>query len=125
MTPSPIDATLPGLRCPGGRQPVERKRPHGDSYRRGAAVERRFVAWLRAHGWTPVRSANSRGPADVWATRPEGLGLFQVKVTEARPTPGEREKALAALRTVDAPPGTRKELVWWDTRGRCWQFWSV
>lgn len=48
-------------------------------YARGAAFERRVRAALEKQGYQVIRSAGSRGAADLWAAKPGELLLVQCK----------------------------------------------
>lgn len=56
------------------------KRPgSGRNYARGRGAEYRAAGFLRARGYSVVRSAKSHGPADLLAGRDGGVLAVQVK----------------------------------------------
>lgn len=95
--------------------------------RKGADFERRCRQDLEDAGWQVVRSAASKGPADLWATRVEQgrLRLLMVQVkANSRPI-GVREwntfcqhceLSLAEPIIADKLPG-RPAPIWWKITG--------
>lgn len=110
-----------GLRVPGGRRsiPEHRRRSPAGRYRFGATKERDAAERMRRLGYTPVRSAGSRGAADVLGLNAHGEALaVQVKAGRRQPAPGEIADALGEL--MSAFPAARCELWWWDSTRRTW-----
>ena len=76
-------------------------------YGRGRAAEHRARVTLEAAGYTVVRSAGSRGPADLVAWNAQGWRLIQVKRGRDGISPLDRE----TFAQLPVPSGTLKE-VW-------------
>jgi Holliday junction resolvase len=81
--------------------------------RKGATAERKARHLLEASGFVVVRSAASKGVADLVAWNTLGFLLVSVKSGTARPSALERE----ALAAVPAPANTSKEF--WRFPDRC------
>lgn len=87
------------------------------NYQRGAYRERLARKELEARGYTVVRSAGSKGAADLVAICKNHVLLVQVK------SEGEvRSDDLDRLRAIPAPRSIRCE-VWERLRGR-WKIYS-
>jgi len=82
-----------------------------DRYRKGARYERRAKAELEEDGWVVVRSAGSKGGADLVAIK---VRQIQIKaVNEPRGWAGELEEMVSRL---PGGPGLTRELWIWNKR---------
>jgi len=82
-----------------------------DRYAKGARYERRAKAELEEDGWVVVRSAGSKGGADLVAIK---VRQIQIKaVNEPRGWAGELEGIAMRL---PAGPGLTRELWIWNKR---------
>jgi len=80
-------------------------------YRKGVKYERRAKAELEEAGWVVIRSAGSKGGADLVAIK---VRQIQVKATnEPRGWAGELEEMRERL---PAAPGMTRELWVWNRR---------
>lgn len=70
---------------------------------RGAAFERTTRARLEAEGWHCVRSAGSRGPADLYAFRDGDVWLVQCKIG-GRLGPAERDELVNLAAVLSGGP---------------------
>lgn len=97
------------------------------SARKGAAFERLCRQQLEDAGWQVVRSAASKGPADLWAVRREdnAVRLIVIQAKAGRqpmgPTEWNRfcefaEQVLATPVLVDKVPGVSAPR-WWRITG--------
>lgn len=109
-----------------------------NQYRRGARVENLIADELRERGYDVIRSAGSKGAADLTAVHDGELCFIQVKVgSTALPSPAERTRllriagrvrayALVAYRMED-PTDRRKQVTGWrhltGSGPRDWQPW--
>jgi Holliday junction resolvase len=85
----------------------------------GHARERKVAARLTGENWWVMRSAGSKGAADLVCLKAERQPMMlQVKATAAGPFagfgPSERQVLLAAA----AQAGARCFVVWWPKRGK-------
>lgn len=98
-----------------------------NSAAKGAAFERRCRKDLEEAGWTVVRAAASKGPADLWAVRQENgrsrMLVIQAKAGRQAMGPGEwnrfcqhAELILATPIVVDKAPGVSRP-QWWRITG--------
>ncbi len=79
---------------------------------KGRRLEHRSRRLLEAQGYNVIRSAGSKGAFDLVGLSPIDVVLVQCKANRA-PSPAERE----AMRSVPAPPGTRRLIhVWCDRK---------
>ncbi|MBI3764145.1 MAG: hypothetical protein HY260_20075 [Chloroflexi bacterium] len=68
------------------------------NYRKGARLEQKARKLLESLGYTVIRSAGSKGPADLIAIGPTHVRLIQVKATGAL-----RPSDITRLREVRGP----------------------
>lgn len=110
-----------------------------NQYARGARVENIIADELRERGYDIIRSAGSKGGADLVALHDLEIALIQVKVgASALPKPAERERLLRMARRVPGTvpvvayrtpmPGNARErvIVWRELTGagpRDWRVW--
>ena len=79
------------------------------NYQRGVYAERKCMAFLRAIGFTAVRTAGSHGPFDVIAWNKYGVRLVQVKRSNKQRKPSQKERD--GIEAETAPWNCSKE-VW-------------
>lgn len=76
-----------------------------NQYRRGARAENRVADVLRERGYDVIRSAASKGSADLVAIHDGELVLVQVKLTDKTlPSPLERTQLIRVARRAGAVP---------------------
>ena len=87
---------------------------------KGAAAERKARKILEAAGYTVIRSAASKGPADLAAFNGHGFRLIQVKRGTARASVVERETLQNLIRPDNAtvevwrfPKYAREPIIEW------------
>ena len=84
------------------------------NYRRGYALERRTRLELEADGYRVIRSAGSKGPADLVAWCEELVRFVQVKSGKSPLSRAERER----LEEIPLPVMSRVEVWTWERHGR-------
>lgn len=66
-----------------------------NQYQRGRRVEQEVIDFLGEHGYDCIRSAGSKGAADIVALNDSEILFVQVKLTDkTRVSPAEREQLL-------------------------------
>lgn len=86
------------------------------NYAKGARREREYQARLEAQGWYVVRSAGSKGEADLIALRPDRRPrMLEIKATEAGPFAGFPPVDRDALQRSAERAGADCELIWWPS----------
>lgn len=82
---------------------------------------------LEGKGYQCIRSAGSRGPADIYAISNEHIRVIQVKTTKDMDRPGNLSvftAAVESLRLVPRPPNLKREL-WVKPLRKEWIFIDV
>ena len=89
------------------------------SIEKGRQKEYKAIKWLTERGYTCIRSAASKGPADIIATNDEHIRFIQVfSVADEKVKDSDLRDARAYFRLLHVPPNTYKEIwVWWNNHG--------